>query len=55
MDALVELRHTLENIRDFAHQMHAHPDVQLHTHFPAGSAMEEIALTADKALKETQS
>lgn len=45
-------RKALENIYDFAHQMHLHPHIEHEAHFPNGSAMEEIAICARLALAE---
>ena len=47
-------RQALQNIYDFAHQMHLHPHVEHEAHFPNGSAMEEIAICARLALAEIQ-
>jgi len=46
------LRLALESIHDFAHLMHKHPEYEFRGHYPAGSAMEEIAQAAEKALNE---
>jgi len=46
------LRQALESIHDFAHSLHEHPDYEFRGHYPAGSAMEEIAQAAEKALNE---
>lgn len=45
-------RRALEDIQDFAHQMHLHPRIEHEGHFPNGSAMEEIAICARLALAE---
>jgi hypothetical protein len=47
-------RQALQDIYDFAHQMHLHPHVEHEAHFPNGSAMEEIAICARLALAEIQ-
>jgi hypothetical protein len=44
------LRQALESIHDFAHSLHRHPEYEFQCHYPAGSAMEEIAQAAEKAL-----
>jgi len=44
------LRDALQSIHDFAHRLHEHPEYERCGLYPAGSAMEEIALTAEKAL-----
>jgi len=44
------LRAALESIHDFARLMHKHPDYEFRGRYAAGSAMEEIAQAAEKAL-----
>ena len=44
-------RDALEIIHDFAHEMDLHPDRAAAARFAHGSALAEIALTAEEALK----
>lgn len=44
-------REALEIIHDFAYEMDLHPDRAAAAHFAHGSALAEIALAAEAALK----